>query len=434
MSKRSLIATFEAIDFQHQSLLAKELTLLIEQVIVQREKKVTELEMMGFFEKLTPTIEKVIFKYTGIKTSVECEVFPGSNAGIVLPTLDKNNPLYIEAMRYYLNDNDTFKAINKNNGQVIGGVDLENSKVSGYFSELTFKLFISTGMLLNNNFSAKEITAVLLHELGHGFSMLENISNVITTNVVLQSVSKGLLNTQDKSKKIKLINEAEKALKIQIEEPEALLTTTNKGVITTVIIRSVVLKQYNELQSKTYDMRSFEALADQFANRHGVGMELVTGLDKMYKNSGLNKEATGAKGVLGHTLLERLKLQILLLPEIIIFGIVSTLMELFIIDPTQDIYDTTKYRLTRIKQDLVNALKDKKLNASLRKQYVADIENMDKIIAEWEERRTLLQLFWTTVYPSTRKQWNQMKFQQELELMVNNDLFVKASKLQDLKA
>ncbi|MNL81556.1 hypothetical protein D3C87_2087130 [compost metagenome] len=50
-----------------------------------------------------------------------------------------------------------------------------------------------------------------------------------------------------------------------------------------------------------------------------------------------------------------------------------------------------------------------------------------------DDKRTLMEMFYTSVLPSGRRQYQQLQFQLELEKMVNNQLFVTAEKLTNLK-
>jgi hypothetical protein len=94
-----------------------------------------------------------------------------------------------------------------------------------------------------------------------------------------------------------------------------------------------------------------------------------------------------------------------------------------------NIYDLPTERLRRARSNLVQAMKDLSLESSDRRRILEDIEFIDNLTKDMIDRRTLLNLIWISLTPNRRKQHNQIKFQKELESLINNDLFVSAGKL-----
>jgi hypothetical protein len=86
-----------------------------------------------------------------------------------------------------------------------------------------------------------------------------------------------------------------------------------------------------------------------------------------------------------------------------------------------------------MKRELVASLKDKTLPPQQRKALVDDIDAVDALLAKIDDKRGLMELFYTSVLPSGRRQYQQLRFQVELEKLVNNQLFVTAEKLTNLK-
>ncbi|MNI42524.1 hypothetical protein D3C73_968230 [compost metagenome] len=112
------------------------------------------------------------------------------------------------------------------------------------------------------------------------------------------------------------------------------------------------------------------------------------------------------------------------------FGLVFLIL---LFNPAIKVYDEPEARLARMKRELVASLKDKTLPPQQRKALVDDIDAVDALLAKIDDKRGLMELFYTSVLPSGRRQYQQLRFQVELEKLVNNQLFVTAEKLTNLK-
>lgn len=421
MSSNRLIASMEAIDFQVNPLLFKELTIHIQEIKNSNsDKKVIRQRFEAIQDSVT--------KRTGMNINFNLSEEEFVNAWVVVPDLDKNHPLLIDYYREISGSKDSIKLIKKRKTVLKGGVDRKTSTVFGIFSEIDVDIFITEALLSSSVFNSEEVAAVILHELGHLFTYFEYIGSTITTNYVLQHVSRSLKDTRETKRKYEIIEEAESILDINIDDPDALLNATNDTVLQTVILKKVTEKRYSELKSGTYDMTAYEMLSDQFATRQGAGRALVTGLDKLNRIHG--DPAYDSKT--WFLLTEAAKLIIFLNATILYVGL--PLILILVIDVSMDIYDKPKSRLERIKRDLVDGLKSKSLSKEQAKQFVTDIEVIEKVIEVMAERRSLLMTLQTTLMPARRKQYEQLKFQQELEMIVNNDLFTKSVKLKTLNA
>lgn len=420
MKNALLRHSFEAIDVQTHSLLAKELAIHTQAFLDLKSPDKKQ------FKEYSLKLSKSIKAHSGIYTAITLSNSNVPNAYVIIPQIDRNHPLLVDYYREVTTNQDGLKQIKKGQGVFEGAIDRGKSRVSGGFSEFMVKMGITRG-LMQQGFTAEEISAIILHELGHVFTYFEYLGTNITASYVLQHVSRELLGTREVKRKYKIIQEGSDALGIQIEDPDALAHTQNETVIQTVLLREVVKKRYSEMDSTTYDMTAWEMLSDQFATRHGAGRALVTALDKMYRTHRLAEY----KDTKGYLMTEAFKLLLFIISIPLTFAIVPFLL-LVVIDPNEDLYDKPKSRLARIQRDMIDASKNRDTDADYRKQLVEDIEVIDKIMAEMEERRTLLEMFWITLRPRTRHNYQQMRFQQELEMLVNNSLFVKSAKLNTL--
>jgi hypothetical protein len=416
-----LTSSFEAIDVQKTSQLFNSLQAIF---LDSLSEKVNILKgHKKFFKDASATI----FKQTGILVTLKLDERVGANAYVLVPNIDRNHPLLIDWYREISDNSDGLKAIKQNKGLFTGAIDRQKSKVSGGFSNIPVDVFLTYGLFKEAHFTAAEITAILLHELGHVFTYLEYLGTNLTTNYVLQHISRSLLNTRELKRKYEIVEEGCDLLEIDLENPDALAKAENETVIQTVILQAIVEKRYSELNSKTYDMTAWEMLSDQFATRHGAGRAMVTGLDKIFRLYG----AAEYRGTAGYLAVEALKLLFTLAIGAITFMLIPFLL-VFVIDPSEDLYDKPKSRMLRIRRDMVDALKDKTLEKNHQKQLIQDIEIIDRVVKELTERRTFIQFFWTNTWSKSRHNYKQLQFQQELEMLVNNELFVKAAQIETI--
>lgn len=420
MAKQSLTKSFEAIDVQRSSPLFKELSIHVQEYLdtPQPDRKT--------FALLGKRVSNSIKVHSGIKVKLDLSRDNIPNAYVLIPQIDRNHPLLVDYFREFSDNRDGLKLVRKGDGVFEGAIDRSKARVSGGFADFEVKMGITKG-LLTERFSAGEVAGIILHELGHIFTYFEYLGTNITTNYVLQHVSRSLLDTRETRRKYQIIKEGSDALGIEIEDPDALIRSQNETVIQTVLLREVVNKRYSEMNSRTYDMTAWEMLSDQFATRHGAGRSLVTALDKMYRTYG----AVEYKDTSGYLMVEAFKLLLFIISIPLTFAIVPFLL-LVVIDPNEDLYDKPKSRLLRIQRDMIDASKNRNVDVDYQKQLVQDIEVIDRVIEEMEERRTLLEMFWITLRPRTRHNYKQLRFQQELEMLVNNVLFVKSAKLKTL--
>lgn len=420
MTNSRLKASFEAIDVQKNSPLFSEMSSHVETYLENKKPDRKD------FKKLTDNLSKSIKTHSGIQTKIKMDGSNLPNAYVYIPQVDRNHPILVDYFRQFTDSRDGLKMIDRKDGVFEGAIDRKKARVSGAFSEFEVTMGITRG-LVSDKFEGKEIAAIILHELGHIFTYFEYLGTNITTNYVLQHVSRSLMETRETKRKYEIIKEGSDALGIEVDDPEALTRTQNETVVQTVLLREVVKEQYSELDSKTYDMTAWEMLSDQFSTRHGAGRSLVTALDKMYRRFGVPEHLTTPQFLMT----EAFKVLMFIISIPLTFMLVPFLL-LVVIDPNEDLYDKPKSRVLRIRRDMVDALKDTDQDKQYLAQVVQDIEVIDRIEEEMEERRTLLELIWSTLRSKSRHNYQQLKFQQELEMLVNNDLFVKSAKLKSL--
>lgn len=388
--------------------------------------------------KVAKGFKDIIFKNTGINIEI------GTNYhefGIIPPDINSNSILIKpKNKQYYTNEE-----VRKRSGEVRGFIDLKNFRVSGDFSLMKSTLYISPELIYGSLYKAsnEELAAAVCHEIGHVFSyfalaaytysavmpMIGMVNRVLKTN-----------NTEELTVVLKEWNDEPTNLTtVDVKE----LSSKNKEVIVTAIVGNYTRDFKSIMRHNAYEQINAEYLADKFAARVGAGAYVVSMLDKIYSAHG-----TRAKMSLKQFIFNELMLTIPLAFGIALnvavgFGVISavivsainymlTLAGLGYTNNSDGTYDTELNRYRRIREDLVSMLKDKKIDTAIGARIRADIKQIDNILKDYNEYKSVVATVLDYIIPSRRRIGIQTEYYRELEKLGNNDLFVSAYDLKQL--
>lgn len=386
-------------------------------------------------ETVIPELSAIIAKHTLLK-NVEVRVDPElrQNAYVMVPMLFKNNPMMYDYWREWFGEEleeDSTKALKKAKApnQLDAWVDRAESKVYGWYQELKIPIVLSYDAIVKLESSwdvtAEEIVGILMHEIGHVFSFLIAMTYTARTNQVLYDAHKQLMGVGSVEDRVRILRQIAGRENIDIEDAASLAKNNNKDAITTVIVGGLLKQMRSELGNDVYDMRGFEALSDNFATKHGFGLELVTALDKMPSMKSYKAKAAG------QFLNAFMELTINLILSVGTFGIWALLL-FFVCNPTEKIYDDPKDRYQRIRNELLNQLKDGSLDKSRKQKLIADIGEIDKIMAFYHGKRGVYEAIYEFIKPEGRDANLARKLNQQFEKMANSDLYLLSAKVEQL--
>lgn len=424
----------ESISFQNDRL-HREMTAIIDKYRTNKDGNArTELEI---------AVAKCIKDNTNMNFDVVVADMPMMTEP---PHIDKNSPL-LEG--YGWKDTTLSKKsladIRKSKDKEVRGLlDLNASWVDGYFAELApIKMYLNAPMIYGNKgilykffdgreYTSAEISAVILHEVGHIWSFFEHLVRFRTTNQILITMVRELDGTQDHGQREIIIKESADVLNIDAIDAQE-LGNKNNTTIYTVIISQLARKNRSQSGVEGYDINSFEALSDQFATRHGAGKDLVTALDKLYKGT------IYRRGWAGYFFMELVKIAVLGLG---IFELAAgqiyaaytsfaLLAGLLFADAHLDWYDKGGARFKRIRNQLVEELKDPTLPKEDSARIRDDIDVIDKVNENMKDHTQLVGLVYDYLIPSGINKRKQIEFQQTLEEMASNKLFYYANKFRN---
>lgn len=382
-------------------------------------------------------LSKVVRMYTGM--DVNFNIIENTyDAFCYLPEIDKNHPFWHQRNALLCSMTKNYTTTKP---EVVGSVNLKNGTVDGVFASFPVKIFFGTLFLRGLNgeqseFTADEVAAILIHEIGHAFTTFEYVGKTVMTGLVISSSVKASAEIPDPQQRTKVLVKACENVNLNLSEAQMGAIIRQHGENSDVVLLTEYVKNLNTLtKTNYYDARNCEQLADQFAVQHGAADSLGRALERIYKMSyNINYRSNPM-----YVILEVMKISFTMLwGGAVVTGLggigVFLVIVMLLLQSTEvKIYDDPKDRLIFLKRQLIDDLKvlnhqDKK-NAMLIGRLVDHIESLDMRIEEVKDRRSFAQAIWETVTPWGRNREQQEKKQKQLEEALNNDLFVKAAKL-----
>lgn len=381
-------------------------------------------------------IAAVIKKHTNLSVQVGLDTTLVPNAYVIPPKVDKNHPIVNEWRRAFNANTDGINSINFTNGAAFGGVDFETGKVSGVFSKLTSEIWITKGAIEGYGqirLTSGEITGMIIHEIGHVITYFATLGQTFRTAFILDGFVRETMKVNEKEVRYKLIREFESETGVTISDKARVAESENEGSIATVVLSDIIESSRSQYGTTLYDMRSWEALSDQYAARMGCAGELASALDKLY---GIY-EPMYYRGTFKYLMVEIgkfLGVFLLITANALLLNIIG-LVIIFVYlsaSPHQREYDNPHERLVKLRNELIAQLKDKNINKERSASLLADIEAINRALDNVKDRHSFFEKFWLVVSPYTRRQVKMGKEIQELEQLVNNEIFVEAAKLKKL--
>lgn len=415
-----LLISLEAISFQKDEKFFLALTKAFTDFRTTERTKadITQLNLL---------LSDIVRKHTRISTVFEVNKRTSIGAWVIPPTIDRNNPLvaaYSKAM-----DNRSYQGalIIRRQLNNVGYVDLQKGTVHGIYEKVLTAIQLSTGFLMTDTMEVEEQAAAVLHEVGHIFTYFEYLGTHIKMNYALSSVTAAVMGTNDHQRRVQILEDLSHTEGYSFDINAA--AEIKDGVtLQTILIGEGLKKVRSELGSDIYDLKGAEYLADQYAARQGAARANVTGLTKtsMYGSS-LSLRSNGT-----FMIVEAIKAVVWLTASAVTLGGAAWVTVIYgvIANPIADSYDTPKDRFTRIKHQVIEALKDPENTPERRKALLEDLEVIERIEDTVSNRRTLFEYIFTNIVPSHKKQWKQQVLQQELEAIAANPLFIASAKLQ----
>ncbi len=337
------------------------------------------------------------------------------------------------------------KVLKELNGQE-GTVDLKNAKLTGMFSVYQHSLYLNFGMFVDIGLTPAELTAVTLHEIGHAFTFYEFADRVESTNQVLREIAASMKGKNDKNRKLYLFTELGKATSGNKDEFVDMVDKLHNPIFGVELFKRVIKAVGSQLPNNKYDETTSEQLADNFATKFGYGRELVSVLSKTGSTSpyGLD-EATAisiwimffqiAVMIMGLFFIG-FPMSISLLFVLVVGIITGTAFGFNVyqlgsgkMDMT---YDTIRTRYKRIRDQIIEHLKDVTLNKEDMANLVDQISMIDNIMNDVKDEKGAFTVISDFIFSKNKAASDSIALQKLLEDLAHNDMFLASAKLKTL--
>lgn len=384
-------------------------------------------------------------KRLGLKTDFIVNSIPGA----IMPVyLNKHHVFIPEMYRGKFTIPDQQRAIDRLKTGSTGGVDMANARLSGIFTQYENKIFMNYDVFFKQmDMTAGEVTAILLHEFGHGFNAYAYSDKIRSNNMIMAKIAEHI-TVNKKNSDLKFVYTELKRVSNKITEEEVEKMVTGDRVIAgyywyKLAVEANGLNDQSATMVSNYDRTAFESLSDDFATRFGYGEQLVTGLEKFYKNGFPSPERSKSMWVFMHVMeisflcieltwiFEALALGSF--PTVIIAGLFIAMRFYMDSDSGEDrVYDKLKDRYTRVRQQMIEILKDTSLSREESRDLVSSIERVDDIIKQTGEYKSIYNLLAKLLIPDSRKVAGYVDEQRVIESLAFNDMFLQAAKLRNI--
>lgn len=330
-----------------------------------------------------------------------------------------------------------------------GSVDLKSATVSGIFTEYQHFIGIDIHALVDMGCSYREVGAIILHEVGHAFTYYETANRIETGNKVLETILTNFRKPDfDVKEQESLLKEAERKQVITKKDMDDLLSSDGKIIFGSKLCMAVLRNIGAQHTMGRYDETSSEQMADNFASRMGYYKELATGLDKVHVS--MFSPETSKLIYFFYTVFLIWQTITLILGIGIVLGAVAGLLVapagvLFYIaflvvlktvvfrlqgDDKRDMtYDDLYHRYNRVKHQIVEQLKDRSIPKEVTGNCLDALDEIDEIMKRTIKMKSVHRNIVNLLFPSARRAASEIEFQQLLEELSSNSLFIRAAEL-----
>lgn len=396
---------------------------------------------------LKEAFNKLVRSRIGVNAILYCD---GLSAATFPNVYVDHSPIVREATRNYLSYDQGGKGAIKlkiqESGKNLGSVDPVKVKLTGWLSEQEVALYINFNALMAEaDYSSAEITAIILHELGHDFEGAAMCARAVSTNLILSDVARHI--TDDRSGRQEYIYRELTKLDPELSKDTVAGLMNGNPVVMGVAAFRLAQGTFRNLSgSRLYSDTSYEALSDSFATRFGYGAALATGFQKTserYELFNIAKEVTatviaiavswGLISLFASLMAGVWSLGVL--GGIVMQGLTFRAIVRSNRTTNQDnVYDDDFDRIARVKRDLVNGLKSAKISSSEKKALLEQLQTVDKALEKSYNMPAPIRKLLNLVFVSDGRSQKSIEAQKQLEALVANDIFISASKLEQKSA
>lgn len=315
--------------------------------------------------------------------------------------------------------------------------DTSTPYIKGDARKLPLSLGLDTSVITGGKLSSQELAAIVMHELGHLWTMLFMVTRVSYVNIALQEIAKFTNETPDPIKRQASYEVLCRDLtQLELSQLKTKIDFSASGdAIVTFVAAEFSPVLFADLGSPEYGRTMDEHAADTFATRFGAGKYLVTALEKL--NKGYRDYVVHARAMSNYQffsgLLEVLAGGALMAAGIVgagvIFalgGIISTATSLLDITPSgaEYLYDRNIDRYKRIRNQLQLRMRESADSKAAVDIFRDELVAVDRIIARMDDKDSFFTGFLVNLFfGSVRRRNRQAELELYFEDLGHNRLF-----------
>jgi hypothetical protein len=281
LKHRPLNVGLEMIDFQLEDPIGRQLEAIFTDVQNDIQRGVITKRQDLYTKGYDKLLSDVLFKRFGLKSRFNFV----DGAAAIIPFFANRHHIFLDPLFQGrdLGLADQEKLL-KTFDKKTGSVDLKRAKLSGIFSEYEHEVYLDLfGLISYLRMPANEITGILLHEIGHGFTFYEFADRLESTNQILSHLAFELMSKNNPEKRTYIYRELSRELMNEEHGLDDLINEENRTIIGMKLYKVLFNSIQSQLKNVTYDRTAAEQMADNFTARFGYGRDVIMGLDRLYK-------------------------------------------------------------------------------------------------------------------------------------------------------
>lgn len=310
--------------------------------------------------------------------------------------------------------------------------NFNDAKLGGDWRDVPLSIIFDLSIMTKTQYTPRMIAAVLLHEIGHIFFDLYLLSNTARYNQALARVAMAFDNQTDISTRKIIFKKEFSSLGYDSEEIDELNSLNRLETVYTTGMAMMGQRIVNQLGSDVYDMTVSEYMADEFASRHGAGMDLVKA---RAMNAGAESDWWADMnfhiyGTTGLAFLFAYLMASTSMPVVVAYASMTLFFNYLVFRSNRNTafsYDRVKDRLTRIRNQV--QLRMRTL-AKTKEQVEAFKKELRVIDQQLEVLQTSSDFFTNKLFllfsGKTRRRLAQTELEMKYEELAHNKLFEKA--------
>lgn len=402
-------------------------------------------------------ISMTISEHTNLLISVRESGATDTNAMIIYPLINPHNVISNRDLKA-----EVVKIVQSANRKrfpeiVEGWVDPVSATVGGYFANIPHAMWMGSDMLDSKIFTEEEIAGAILHETGHAYTSLQFVADTVISNIILEEAARKYAAEPDYKKSRIILDQAS----MDVGDNDRTWTyeitdSTTKEVGVRVFLMHTQAARLAADNKRKYTYNNSEELADIFAVRHGAGEALMTLRAKYAANklntgtARFNRTSTYfflmtrlvmavAGGVVGGMITVNsipsvapgIGALIVAVNVINAVGAVKEIATNFGLALSAPDMATNRTMITKVRNQMINALKDNDLPADARKELLKGIDAGFVILSDEinEADTTFVELLVDFFDRGRVDRRLSREYTDRLEMLTNNELFAKAYKL-----